>query len=349
LTDENPDGHDKEISPESIDCRTDHSLVSHAGLRRHREETRPAPILLRYWDRNSDDGPFGGYDGPTNIVLELPLAELSPLLTQQVAVKLYRLVRKLLAIPDGKPPRLMRRSRSTHDVTAETGDDLSLITLELPLSELARLLPQRLAVRLCNLARKVIACPEESCFPCAFADLTQDRGLLVALRAKLAHVRTLTELIADPPVILIDEGQKLFFYRGIPILLRPASFCYVLILARTPGQFVMRERIYRHLWPGEMNYEGSNQPYERQITDHKRRLIAEIRKGITGRVEIQEGEMEALIATRHRMGYMLNFTREHVLILGRKELLTFAWLILGELDRFFGRLFFDTPELFLLW
>jgi hypothetical protein len=110
----------------------------------------------------------------------------------------------------------------------------------------------------------------------------------------------------------------------------------------------MRERIYQHLWPGEMNYEGSNQPYERQITDHKRRLIAEIRKGIAGRVEIREGEMEALIATRHRMGYMLNFTRDHVLILGKTELLAFAWLILGDLDRFFGRLFFAAPELFLL-
>jgi hypothetical protein len=344
-----PDGHDKEISPESTDCRTDHSLVSHAGLRRHREETGPAPILLRYWDRNGDAGPFGGYDAPASIVLELPLAELAPLLTQQVAVKLYRLVRKLFVIPDGRPPRLMHLGRSTHDVTAKTGDDLSHIILELPLSELARFLPQRLAVRLCNLARKVFAFPEVSCFPCALADLTRDRDLLAALRGKLAHVRTLTELIADPPVILIDEGQKLFFYRGISILLRPASFSYVLILARTPGQFVMRERIYRHLWPGEMNYEGSNQPYERQITDHKRRLIAEIRNGITGRVEIQEGEMEALIATRHRMGYMLNFSREHVLILGRKELLTFACLILWDLDRFFMALLLDTPELFLLW
>ena len=344
-----PDGHDKEISPESTDCRTDHSPVSHAGLRRHREETGPAPILLRYWDRNGDAGPFGGYDAPSSIVLELPLAELAPLLTQQVAVKLYRLVRKLFAIPDAKPPRLMHLGRSTHDVTAETGDDLSLIILELPLSELARLLPQRLAVRLCNLARKVFACPEESCFPCALADLTRNRDLLAALRAKLAHVRTLSELIADPPVILIDEGQKLFFYRSISILLRPASFSYVLILARTPGQFVMRERIYRHLWPGEMNYEGSNQPYERQITDHKRRLIAEIRKGITGRVEIQEGEMEALIATRHRMGYMLNFTREHVLILGKTELLAFAWLILWDLDRFFMALLLDTPGVFLCW
>lgn len=171
---------------------------------------------------------------------------------------------------------------------------------------------------------------------------------IAALRAKLVHVRTLAELVADPPVILIDEGQKLFFYRGIPILLRPVSFSCVHILARTPGQFVLRERIYRHLWPGEMNYDGSNQPYERQITDHKRRLIAEIRKGIAGRLEILEGEMEALIATRHRMGYMLNLARECVLILGKAERLVFVWVVLGDLDRFLMALLVDTPRLTLL-
>ena len=342
-----PDGHGKEISPESTDGRTARSPVSPAGLRRRREETGSAPILLRCWDRKGRDGPFRDYDAPASIVLELPLPELAPFLTQQAAVKLYRLVRNLFSIPEKTPPRLAYRARSAYDVAAEAGDDLSLIILELPLSELARLLPLRLAVRLCNLARKCFACPEESCFPCSLADLSRNRGLLSVLRARLVHVRALAELIADPPVILIDEGQRLFFYRGIPILLRPASFSYVLLLARTPGQFVLRERIYQHLWPGEMNYEGSDKPYERQISDHKRRLIAEIRKGITGRVEIAEGEMEALIATRHRMGYMLNFTREHVLILGKAELMAFAWLILGDVERFLGWLVFDMQGVFL--
>lgn len=32
-------------------------------------------------------------------------------------------------------------------------------------------------------------------------------GLLAALRARLAHVGNLAELIADPPAILIDERQ----------------------------------------------------------------------------------------------------------------------------------------------
>ncbi len=181
------------------------------------------------------------------------------------------------------------------------------------------------------------------------ADVVRNRSLLSALRAKLAHIKNLSELIADPPAILIEERQKLFFYRGVPVMLRPVSFSYLLLLAQTPMEFVMREEIYSRLWPGEMDYEGSNKPYERQITDHKRKLIAEIRKGIAGRVEIREGEVESLIATRHKMGYMLNFVRENVLILRKKDFGVIDFLLLSEMDRFFSDWFLDMPELLLLW
>lgn len=190
MTDDYPDGRDKKKSPESTDYRTDRSPVSHAGLRRRREVAGHAPIRLRYWDRNGDDGPFGGNDA------------------------------------------------------------LSSIVLELPLSELARLLPQRFAVRLYNLVRKLFAIPEGPRFPCALADLLRSRAFLTTLRSKLAHVNHLSALIADPPVILIDERQKLFFYRGVPVLLRPVSFSYMLLLAQSPREVVPREEIYSCLWPG---------------------------------------------------------------------------------------------------
>jgi len=96
----------------------------------------------------------------------------------------------------------------------------------------------------------------------------------------------------------------------------------------------MREIIYRCLWPGEINFEGTNKPYERQITDQKRKLLADIRKGIAGRVEIGEGEMAALIATRHKMGYMLNFDRANVLILSKGDLPVITSLVLLVMDRF---------------
>ena len=139
-----------------------------------------------------------------------------------------------------------------------------------------------------------------------------------------------------------------FFYRGVPVMLRPVSFSYLLLLAQTPREFVMREEIYNHLWPGEMDYEGTNKPYEGQISDHKRKLIAEIRKGIADKLEIGAGEMEALIATRHKMGYMLNFARESVLILRKKDFGVIAFLLLMEMDRIFSDLLLDVPEVFCL-
>ncbi len=94
--DENPEGHGKGKSPESADYRTDRSPVSHAGLRRRREEAGQAPIRLRYWGRNGDDGPFAEYADLSSIVLELPLSELAQLLPQRFAVKLYNLVQNFL-------------------------------------------------------------------------------------------------------------------------------------------------------------------------------------------------------------------------------------------------------------
>jgi hypothetical protein len=64
-----------------------------------------------------------------------------------------------------------------------------------------------------------------------------------------------------------------------------------------------------------MNYDGSNKPYERQISDHKRRCIAQIRKGVAGKISIETGELETLIFTRPKVGYMLNVGKENVFIL----------------------------------
>ncbi|OPY17365.1 MAG: hypothetical protein A4E69_00028 [Syntrophus sp. PtaB.Bin138] len=120
-------------------------------------------------------------------------------------------------------------------------------------------------------------------------------------------------MIADPPVIFVDEQQRLFFYRGIPIKLQPACFTYLSLLAEKPKQIVARDEIYRRLWPGPMNYDGSNKPYERQISDHKRRCIAQIRKAVAGTIAVEPGELETLILTRPKVGYMLNAEKKAVL------------------------------------
>ncbi|MDP2267623.1 MAG: hypothetical protein Q8K46_00495, partial [Deltaproteobacteria bacterium] len=154
----------------------------------------------------------------------------------------------------------------------------------------------------------------DNTFPKSLADILPDETLLAALRARLADAKDLRELITDPPVIFMDERQQLFFYQGVPIKLQPACFNYLLILAERTKQIVARDEIYRCLWPGSMNYDGSNKPYERQISDHKRRCIAQIKKGVSGRITIETGELETLIFTRSKVGYMLNLPKENVFI-----------------------------------
>jgi helicase len=149
----------------------------------------------------------------------------------------------------------------------------------------------------------------DNTFPRHLAEILQSENLLSALRARLADTKDLRELITDPPVIFMDEQQQLLFYRGIPIKLQPACFNYLLVLAEKPKHIVTRNEIYERLWPGNMNYDGSNKPYERQISDHKRRCIAQIKKGIAGKIAVEAGESETLIFTRPKVGYMLNFYR----------------------------------------
>jgi hypothetical protein len=209
---------------------------------------------------------------------------------------------------------------------------LADIVLELPLSELARLVPQRAAMRLYQLARKLFSIPEGPCFPYPRADLLRSQLLMNELRARLPYVCQLSELIVDPPTILIDACLKLFFYRGIPIPLRPASFSYMLLLAQRPGELVLRDVIYRCLWPGEMNFAGTNKPYERQITDQKRKLLGDIRRGSSGRMALGEGELESLIATRPKMGYVLNLGRKEVLVYLEEGLMLSFLLVVVTMD-----------------
>jgi hypothetical protein len=51
--------------------------------------------------------------------------------------------------------------------------------------------------------------------------------------------------------------------------------------------------------------------------------------------------MEGLIATRPKMGYMLNIDRKEVLVFSKGNLLVVAFLLFLDLDRFF----FDWTDL----
>ncbi len=272
-----------------------------------------------------------GYDTPEAIA-DLSLVGLERLLPKHLAERLYRYYHKKYPV-QGESTEWA--TSLVHDVgdsgyTAKAANQLK------PDSESMSPAAASLAVPASTSEATLAAAPEPAMtttttttiittktappasdisFPRHLADILQCKSLLFALRTRLADTKDLRELIADPPIIFMDERQQLFFYRGIPIKLQPACFRYLLLLTEKPKQIVARDEIYHRLWPGPMNYDGSNKPYDRQISDHKRRCIAQIMKGITGKIDLVPRELECLILTRPKVGYMLNVGQEAVLIL----------------------------------
>jgi len=243
-----------------------------------------------------------GYDTPEAVV-DLHLAELERLLPKHLAERLYRHFHKDYPKQEDPTEREATGQAVTSEIR-EAGDTGHPGEAAGQVKTGSKVLPPASASHADNIT-----------FPSLLADILRDTALLSSLHTRLADAKDLRELITDPPVIFMDERQQLFFYRGCPIKLQPACFHYLLLLAEKPKQIVARDEIYHRLWPGPMNYDGSNKPYERQISDHKRRCIAQIKKGIAGKIAVEPGELETLIFTRPKVGYMLNVGKEATLIL----------------------------------
>jgi len=77
---------------------------------------------------------------------------------------------------------------------------------------------------------------------------------------------------------------------------RPAPF----------SQVVTRDEIYAHLWPEYASGNGSDHPYDRQISDHKRKITMGIKKALKGKDGADLGQPGELIKTWRKVGYMLD-------------------------------------------
>jgi len=261
-----------------------------------------------------------GYDTP-DAVTELPLTELERLLPKHLAGRLYRHFHKdYQKQEEATEQTVAKEIREAADTGRAEGaaDQAKTGSEGTPAVGLIPTVPPSAApLSIESPAAVPLPAPPayDISFPRSFDEILRDEKLIAILRTCLANAKDLRELITIPPVIFMDEGQQLFFYRGCPIKLQPACFQYLLILAEKPKQIVARNEIYRRLWPGPMNYDGSNKPYDRQISDHKRRCIAQIKKGMAGKIHVAPGELETLIFTRPKVGYMLNVGKENVSIL----------------------------------
>jgi helicase len=119
------------------------------------------------------------------------------------------------------------------------------------------------------------------------------------------------------PTLLVDLDQQLITYKGIHVELSSYPFKLLAALARSPGRVVNKTTLYNALYGNVDAASEDDRPYERQLADHKRKILAQIRKAVSRqkRRMILSKEIENLIGVRRGVGYTLNLKQEEVSIL----------------------------------
>jgi replicative superfamily II helicase len=119
------------------------------------------------------------------------------------------------------------------------------------------------------------------------------------------------------PILLIDPDQQMITYRGIQVALSASPFRLLTALARTPGRVVNKVTLYDALYGSADGAGEDDRPYERQLADHKRKILAQIRKAAADpkRPVGFSQEIERLISVRRGVGYTLNLRPTDVSIL----------------------------------
>jgi len=219
--------------------------------------------------------------------------------------------------------RLRGLGRTYINQLVHEGYDTPRAIAEVPLEDLEKMLPKRLAQRLhkyCLLHHgpkdpKPEDPPlvmEDAWQARPFAEVMADAHLQDRFRSRLAIAEDLSALVTHPPAILLDEKQNLLFYHGFPVRLPPTTFKLMALLAKRPGQVVTRDEIYAHLWPEYASGDGSDHPYDRQISDHKRKITLQIKRALKGKDGADSGQAAELIKTWRKVGYLLLAPREQV-------------------------------------
>jgi len=121
---------------------------------------------------------------------------------------------------------------------------------------------------------------------------------------------------ADLPILAIDPGQQALSYRGIHADLSLYPFRLLAALARTPGKVVTKRDLYEAVYGSADGETEDDRPYERQLSDHKRKILTQIRKAVKRQKAkgVTAGEIKSLIVVRRGVGYMLNLEEEKVFV-----------------------------------
>ncbi|MBI3757306.1 MAG: winged helix-turn-helix transcriptional regulator, partial [Deltaproteobacteria bacterium] len=98
----------------------------------------------------------------------------------------------------------------------------------------------------------------------------------------------------------MDLGRHEVTYQGLPVDLPPMAFRLLSLLAEKPDRIVSKEELYSRLWGGAGADTG---PYEHQLADHKRKILAQIGKAFEAQhgKKPQGDQLRNLITAKHRV------------------------------------------------
>ncbi len=174
----------------------------------------------------------------------------------------------------------------------------------LPIELLRKHLPERVAMAL-HLYLKTERIPE------------QDPGLSQQKNHVSEPPEASSKCSEPATVLLIDLDQQVITYRGLRVELSSYPFKLLAALARTPGRVVNKAALYDVLYGNADAVSEDDRPYERQLADHKRKVLAQLRKAVGNqkRGEVLSEEIDRLISVRRGVGYTLNLNQAEVSIL----------------------------------
>ena len=98
-------------------------------------------------------------------------------------------------------------------------------------------------------------------------------------------------------------------FKGVEVTLRPKAMKLLLLLAKRAPHFVHKEEIYESLWGAS---EPDCYPYEKQIADHKAKLVKALLEAAERSDNVTGQEVRELIDSRYGIGYRLCLSQKQI-------------------------------------
>jgi len=114
--------------------------------------------------------------------------------------------------------------------------------------------------------------------------------------------------------LFIDREDLTARFKDLQIRLTPKPLKMLALLAERSPRLVHKEELYQLLWG---SVEPDCFPYEKQIADHKAKILAALRRALTDPRRATEDDVRNLIETQYSVGYRIQLEQKSIQVLGQ--------------------------------